>query len=150
MNESNDNINTNLFYVINNNELPNDDCSGYVYLALLLLMANEITVHYCLKYFHISNTMNLLQRLCNHNSISLIKNNPDPYIDSLYCIIGYIGRFNRDKGLMLYIEKKWKDLKTKLLKNMVEDAIALAISGRELLDNNLAINAKLFLKTYKR
>ena len=60
MNESNDNTNTNLSYVINDDKLPNDDCSGYVYLALPLLMTNEITVHYCLKYIHIGNTMNLL------------------------------------------------------------------------------------------
>ena len=113
-------------------------------------MANEITVHYCLKYIHIGNTMNLLQHLRIHNSNSLIKNNLDPYIDPPYCIISYIGRFNGDKGLMLYIEQKQKDLKTKLLKNMVEDAIALASSGRDLLDNNSAKNAKLFLKTYKR
>ena len=49
---------------------------------------------------------------------------------------------------MLYIEQKWKNLKSKLLKNRVEDTIALVSSGRDLLDNNLAKNAKLFLKTY--
>ena len=38
---------------------------------------------------------------------------------------------------MLYIEQKQKDLITKLLKNKVEDAIALASSRRDLLDNNL-------------
>ena len=138
MNESNDNINTNLSYLINDNQLHINDCSGYVYLALLLLIANEFIIHYCLKYIHIGNTMNLLQRLHIHNSSSLIKNNPDPYIDLPYCIIRYISRFKRDKGLILYIEQKWKYLKTKLLKNRVKDAIALASSGRDLLDNNLA------------
>ena len=51
---------------------------------------------------------------------------------------------------MLYIEQKLKDLKSELLKNRVEDAIALASSRRDLLDNDLAKNAKLFLKIYER
>ena len=111
MNESYNDINTKLSYVINYDPLPNNDCSGYVYLALPLLIINKNTEKYCSKYIHIGNKMNLFQCLYIHNSISLIKNNLDPYIDSPYFIIVYISGFSRDKGLMLYIIEKNKGIK---------------------------------------